>query len=139
VKVDNDILIPNKYFETLYWLMEKHSDIGFLMMPEVSCFPFIEEKEKLSLKDRPNIGGVGIFRRDIFEQKGEIKTHKKFFGFTKYQNEAKKELGLRTCELVNSGNMNLDASLIYSRVKTYESKGWGRNLWKGVNSILDKK
>jgi glycosyltransferase involved in cell wall biosynthesis len=139
VKIDNDIVIPTGYFKTLHWLVEKHSDIGFLMMPECGDYPFIKPKTELSVNDRSHIGGVGIFRRSIFVKKGDIVTDKKFFGFTTYQNQAKKELGVRTCELVGSGNMNLDASPVYSMVKFYELSKWGRNMWKGVNSIVDIK
>lgn len=139
VKIDNDILIPTGYFEHLHWLMDKHESIGFLMMPEVGDFPFIKPKEELSLHDRTHIGGVGIFRKEIFDKLGDINSNQKFFGFTQYQNLAKKQLGVRTCELRGSGNMNLDASPVYSMVKNYEEKGWGRNMWKGVHSIIDKK
>lgn len=139
VKIDNDIVIPTGYFKKLHELMEKHENIGFLMMPEVRDFPFIKSNEELSINDRTHIGGVGIFRKDIFDKKGDIISENGFFGFTAYQNQAKKEQGVRTCELVGSGNMNLDASEIYSRVNYYEQNGWGRNLWKGVHSILDLK
>lgn len=139
VKVDNDILIPTGYFEHLNWLMDKHLDIAFLMMPEVSDFPFIKPKSELSIKDRSHIGGVGAFRRSVFEKQGLINSEKKFFGFTAYQTRAMQELNVRACELVGSGNMNLDASPVYSRVNYYESKGWGRNMWKGVKSIMDTK
>lgn len=139
VKIDNDIVIPTGYFQTLHWLMEKHQNIGFLMMPEVADFPFINPKENLSLTDRTHIGGVGIFRRSIFVKKGDIISDKKFFGFTTYQNQAKVEQSVRTCELTGSGNMNLDASPVYSMVKEYEKAGWGRNMWKGVHSIIDCK
>lgn len=139
VKIDNDIVIPTGYFNTLHWLMEKHETIGFLMMPECGDFPFINDKTQLSINDRSHIGGVGIFRKNIFDKKGDIISENGFFGFTAYQNQAKKEQGVRTCELVGSGNMNLDASPIYSRVKYYEKMGWGRNLWKGIHSILDLK
>jgi len=139
VKIDNDIVIPTGYFATLHWLMEKHPKIGFLMMPECGDFPFIKPKTELSINDRSHIGGVGIFRRDIFVKKGDIISEKGFFGFTTYQNQAKKEYGVKTSELVGSGNMNLDASTVYSMVNYYEEKGWGRNLWKGIKSILDIK
>ena len=139
VKIDNDIVIPTGYFNTLHWLMEKHKSIGFLMMPECADFPYIHPKEKLSINDRTHIGGVGIFRREIFVKKGDIISERGFFGFTAYQNQAKIEQGVRTCELLGSGNMNLDASPIYSRVMYYEKNGWVRNLWKGVSSILDLK
>lgn len=137
IKVDNDILIPTGYIKTLHWLMDKHESIGFLMMPEVGDFPFIKDKTELFINDRTHIGGVGAFRRDIFEKQGDIKTGQKFFGFTAFQNKAKAELGVRTCELIGSGNTNLDASQVYSRVRHYEKMGWGRNMWKGVKSILD--
>lgn len=139
VKIDNDIVIPTGYFPTLHWLMDKHPTIGFLMMPECGDFPFIHPKTELSINDRSHIGGVGIFRRDIFVKKGDINSEKKFFGFTTYQNQAKKEQGVRTCELVGSGNMNLDASPVYSMVKEYEECGWGRNMWQGIHSIVDIK
>lgn len=139
VKIDNDIFIPNKYFETLYGLMEKHDDIAFLMMPETANFPFINHPVNMSLVSRPHIGGVGIFRKSVFDKKGDIISDKQFFGFTKYQTDVKKEEGLRICTLKGSGNMLLDASPIYSRARYYEKKGWGRNMWKGVKSILDKK
>jgi glycosyltransferase involved in cell wall biosynthesis len=138
VKIDNDILIPTGYFKTLHWLMEKHESIGFLMMPETADFPFIKDKE-LSINDRTHIGGVGAFRRSIFEKQGDIEGKARFFGFTAYQKKAKQDLGVRACELVGSGNTNLDASPVYSRVKYYEQMGWGRNMWKDVHSILDMK
>jgi glycosyltransferase involved in cell wall biosynthesis len=139
VKIDNDIIIPTGYYETLNWLMDKHESIGFLMLPEVADFPFIKDKKDLSLHDRTHIGGVGAFRRSIFVKQGDINSDKKFFGFTAYQNKAKNDLGVRTCELRGSGNTNLDASPVYSRVKYYEQMGWGRNMWKGVHSLLDNK
>ena len=137
IKVDNDILIPFDYVKTLVWLMEKHNDIGFLMMPEVSCFPFIKPKEELSITDRSFIGGVGIFRKIIFDSQGDISSNKRYFGFTDYQTKAMQKLGLRACQLDGSGNMNLDASRVYSRVFEHDSKDYGRNLWKGIDSISD--
>jgi glycosyltransferase involved in cell wall biosynthesis len=135
VKVDNDILIPDHYFNTLLKTIIDNDEYGFLMAIENNNnFPQNINVDKLVI-EVPHIGGVGIFKKEIFN-KITLKSENKFFGFTDFQNKAK-EYGYKTGKINFITVVNLDGSPLYSRVNEYQEKGFSRNLFENTDSIID--
>jgi len=128
IKIDSDILIPDNYITTLYNVMEKtRKDVGFLAARETGDLPKIENN--LTLEETRNIGGVGIFRRKVFNEK--LYPFDRYYGFTKFQwsNLAKKYW------ITGMTNTVLDKSLAFSRVEEYTSLNWSRNVNGAKNYI----
>lgn len=72
--------------------------------------------------------GCGVYRTSMFEKYGPIESSNRFFGFTAYQERISADLGY-ACFYRDTGHcfVELDFS-VWSRVKEYTSKGYGRNL-----------
>lgn len=136
VKVDNDILVPYGYIDHMAVLIEENEDIGFLMMEETQGWPYIDSWDFFH-RPSDHIGGVGIFRKIIFDTLGPIKTEKRFFGFTRYQQKACKKMKF-ICAEADAGNTNLDLSPL-SRAWEYEEKGYSRILNRNVKSVFKEK
>lgn len=122
-KCDNDILLPYDCFDYMYDLMEIQEKWGFLMMHDIGRWPTFD----LNLDARPasHIGGVGMFRTEIFRNLGDVQTNGRFGGFTKYQFKAISQ-GWQCIRLRNVQTCNLDVSPTYGNSKHYEKVGWGR-------------
>lgn len=134
IKIDNDILIPDNYFKTLYEVMEFNSQYGFLMAANQQNLPY-NNVINILIQDVTHIGGVGIFRREIFDYV-PFEIDRRFFGFTEFQNKAQAK-GWKCGIIQNIGVLNLDGSPYWSRVIEYTEKGFSRNLYQNKNSLID--
>lgn len=133
-KIDNDILIPEGAIEILFKAIDCRKKLSFLMMKEVAGLPHVR---KLAVKNASHIGGVGMFRMSTLREKGLITSSGTYFGFTRYQEEAIRDMKVTAGIMKGCGNTNLDMSE-WSRVDEYTKKGWSRNLGKKENTIYRK-
>lgn len=124
-KVDNDIIIPEGAFQ--YMIETMPEDGGFYMMQESGQFPKLGTGV---VNRRRHIGGVGLFRREAF--KNNVKSHNRFFGFTKFQLASP-----WGCYDTDAHNTNLELSPYYCRAQEYETKGWGRIVHR-TKSVYDR-
>ena len=119
-KVDNDILIPEGCFDVLAGVMDKESQLGFLMLVESQDFPYVR---KGGITLREHIGGVGIFRGQMFTS--WIGNDNRYWGFTKFQQIMSKK-GWAAAQYDGGTMTLLDRSKSYARGFEYKDKGWGR-------------
>ena len=133
IKIDNDILIPKGYIDLLVKEMEaqNNKDVGFMAMPEISDLPFINYSMDGYINARW-VGCVGIFRRCVFDE--PINSKKKYFGFTKYQQDVLKR-EWRAVWLKGCGNTNLDMSC-WSNSKKYVKMGYSRKLVSDERTVF---
>jgi len=119
LKIDSDILIPDKYISTLFNIMESNNFIGFLSAESIDSLPYIIDN--ITLIKTKNIGGVGIFKRNVFNEK--LVSNNIYYGFTEFQWKSKYQKfwinGVSMCDL--------DKSLAYSRIEEYSKLGLTRN------------
>jgi len=144
IKIDNDTLIPDGCFDIAVKLIHESTKYGFLgfgLWPR-NLFPFIFDN--ISLVDSEFIGGIGIFRKSVFDELGPIPKRKKYFGFGKYQKKAK-EIGWGIAWINGIRILDLDESAAFSHINYYKEKGFSRNNIGDINSVfnpinkLDKK
>ena len=136
IKVDNDTLIPDGCFDIAIKLIHKYTTYGFLgfgLWPR-NHFPFIFDD--ISLVDSEFIGGIGIFRKSVFDELGPISKRKKYFGFGKYQKKAK-EMGWGIAWINGIRIMDLDESAAFSHINHYKEKGFSRNNIGEINSVFN--
>jgi glycosyltransferase involved in cell wall biosynthesis len=127
MKIDSDILIPDDYIKIMYKIIEKYDYIGFLAAKETGDLPYIADK--LKLEKTRNIGGVGIFRKSLFNKK--LKPFDRYYGFTKFQWESSgKKFWVN-----GMTNTVLDKSIAFSRVEEYTDLGWSRNVDGAKNYV----
>lgn len=142
LKIDNDTLIPEGTFDAAVELMSSNAKLGFLGIgyhlapPGRKGLPFIEKN--VSVEPAKHIGGIGVFRRAVFDQIGGIKSRNRFFGFTKYQLEAKSR-GWQIGWAKGIWVTDLDESSSFSQLDKYTQNGWGRNIIGEVNSSFQPK
>ena len=136
IKIDNDTLIPDGCFDIAIELIHKYTRYGFLgfgLWPR-NLFPFIFND--ISLVDSEFVGGIGIFRKSVFDELGPIPNRKKYFGFGKYQKKAK-EKGWNIAWINGIRIMDLDESAAFSHINHYKEKGFSRNNIGEINSVFN--
>ncbi len=124
IKVDNDILYPEGAFDHMAWIMDGSSQIAFLMLIERQGL--VELALGMGTTEREHIGGVGIFRGEVFKGKEWIGNDRVYWGWTKFQQTACQAGGWKAAQIDGSGMVLLDASPSYSRSREYKKKGLGR-------------
>jgi len=132
IKIDNDILASIGCIHGLLNIMTdpKYSRIGFLGMADTKNEHFPTVNPEVKIQYASHIGGVGIFRRKVFQQLGHIHAHKRFYGFTAYQVRAKKIHKWRTAWALNVEMMDLNKNRAFCLQTIYAEKGYGRRTGK---------
>lgn len=144
----NDCLIPDGIIQRLVQHMENFENMfacgcsvnngKVIKINDVeTSFPYIAKSD---LQDVTHIG-IGLYRISVFREMGEVipsllKSEKRFFGFTQYQNrcrakgyEIKIDKGIRIVEL--------DRSNKFSQLIEHHKKGWTRNIIGKPQSIYN--
>jgi len=138
-KVDNDILIARGMLQHLFDYMEEHDDWAFTMAKQTDVFPCGIPTADPKWLHRSFIGGVGMFRRSVFDEMGTIKSSKRFFGFTDYQVQAQRKLGVRSVQVDTITTLNLDVCPWWSRKEHYTKTGESRNMFGQVPGPFNNK
>lgn len=135
-KVDNDTILPQGTLDHMAKVMDDNQKIGFLgagYWPR-DLFPEIKPDE-LELIDARFIGGIGMFRKQVFLEMGAIRSYNKFFGFGELQQQAKAK-GWEIYWLGGLRVMDLDATESWSMAKYYGDTGQGRNRYGSNSDIM---
>jgi glycosyltransferase involved in cell wall biosynthesis len=142
VKWDNDILIQPGSTDVLVDLIARNNRIGFLSPTVHSIghfWPSFNNDGLVGMADHTHIGGIGVFRRSVMQERGRIKGsvikgEERYHGFTIYQQRCKAKKMVTDAVYV----VELDKSTIYSRLEAYTASMAGRNIIGKVDSVTNR-
>ncbi len=83
-KVDNDLILPPGWLDTMLTVMEEHPELDALGTEPGFAPPLGQNGVARGYKPGPHIGGQGLFRTRAFKRR-RPQQHDTFFGLTAFQ------------------------------------------------------
>ncbi len=123
-KVDNDLILPPGWLETMLAVMEAHPELDALGTEPGFAPPLGQNGVARGYKPGPHIGGQGLFRTRAFRRR-RPKQHDTFFGMTSFQKRYM-NTGWINPDIASFNLDHLPSEPWRSLADRYVANGWSR-------------
>lgn len=126
-KVDNDIMCPPGWLETMAGVLDRHPALELLGAEPSMCAersPATKKDHRYSLCS--HIGGVGLMRTDAFTRRGGLISSDGRFGFTEWQHQRRPKRGWICPDLLLCSLDRVPVEPYAALSETYIAEGWQR-------------